>query len=437
MSIINYLKKKKERIQKEIIGIFILTTVVFGLARFSEWKSAYCFGIRICSDEELADLCCDKMKLDQIENGEGLLYADSVPVPFAQDSGAFFLVWKENIPVITTANGIQAYLKYDEYFENVEKAKTDGYRFPLVLLSDNSYCECSMILTDIPVVSIRLDEYISTDYSAGKLSVMDAEQSVALSCKAKRNSSNEVITFKLKDDETILGLKESSTWQLQKIDKKDKTFLRQMLSTYVWNSVCEIPSLKIQMKYVELILNGNYKGLYLLTQKEDRASYNEKDNVFDVFFRGRKAKNACEYYAFLQLTCAYTNIDDNYYIVPEVNNDYLKPGRIEYSFGTLPDRLAYLLYRDSTRLIMPEDIGCVEAQMKTFNDYMKNHWKEWRNSSFSPDNLLQQIENNFKYLENSGFFARSGVALSEIKNDGDVLKAYCDYRFSRLDEWYN
>lgn len=146
-----------------------------------------------------------------------------------------------------------------------------------------------ILLAQLPVVTLTGN--FNDDYSQGSMSVTDGNGTVTYNIKSKwRGSSSKQydkksFAVKLLDennkslDAPILGMREDNNWILDAM-AIDKARMRNRVSFDLWNDMAMPSFIKSNYEeeafngthgqFVELYLNGNYHGIYCLTEKIDR-----------------------------------------------------------------------------------------------------------------------------------------------------------------------
>lgn len=150
-------------------------------------------------------------------------------------------------------------------------------------------------LTFLPVVDMRVNEYWlnGSTYTEGTFQVVTAESETAdtlLNAKFRyrgataQTMAKKSFAVKLLDadgkgfDHSFFGLREDNNWILDAM-AVDAACMRNRVSFDLWNDFSTPPYYKADEKkaltgtrgrFVEVILNGKYQGLYCMTEKLDR-----------------------------------------------------------------------------------------------------------------------------------------------------------------------
>lgn len=133
------------------------------------------------------------------------------------------------------------------------------------------------IPTNIPAVYITCDEEINEEDDVD--CIIDLKQEtikskIRLRGVTNANRAKKGYRINLYESKSLLGMREDNDWQLFSL-YKDYDRMRVKLSMDLW---CELlqynPSAILpESRYVRLYLNGEFQGLYLLAEKNDRRLF--------------------------------------------------------------------------------------------------------------------------------------------------------------------
>ena len=172
----------------------------------------------------------------------------------------------------------------DDYlWDGCGGAIADGTAYRILVWTDEAYCYQEIVFTGLPVVSlscgVNAEEILDEDIPAELVFLSEREALVShsrihrrgggsfLSDHEKRGYRVELTRGadgKKKIEEEIPGIGEADTFVLLPI-KQDATKIRERLGWAIWNRLCaeREPFGQRRVSYCELILNGDYRGVYL------------------------------------------------------------------------------------------------------------------------------------------------------------------------------
>ena len=409
----------------------------------------------------------------------------------------------------TTNKDVKIYFAEDEQLRNLESAVKEGHQFEIIALADNGKAaRYHVVFTTLPVISMGgevtgvrpADEFDATgdrDVYTGVVSVWDGlyEGNDSYSAKSsdaqwhqRGNSTfwyekkSWKITFKDKDgdnkDMDFLGLEADDDWILNGI-ARDDTDLREKTVIDLWNSSMADEEYNHKMstaKYVELVKDGEYMGVYLLMRRID-AKYLELDDDVEVA-KGAKGEllyemvNTKNEEKSLELlkglyegeNIKYLNVDnwidnslfidafymaDNaaryntFYIIndidtnPEItitlwDTDFSLGIGYNMGFVHMPETADYYR-RNKNELYLLAEIH------PDIYDKMSQRWAQLRQGVLSTENILAVLTENYDRLNESAAFARDDARWHNEYGESDTYQAMCEYvkvRMEYLDNCY-
>ena len=211
----------------------------------------------------------------KIYEGNIDLYFHNTIIPYSS-SDNFYLLYIEN-----DNDYKKIYTISDFKIKLVDKE--NNHLIHLVLYNNKYYKEVDLELTNIPVISVddenELNLYgfdndivgLKCEYSVrGDSSQSSEKKSYKLEIKNQRNE---------KIDLSLLNMSANNTWVLNPI-YFDNTYMREKISFDIWNNLSD--KFKHRLEYIELVLNGEYQGLYYLEEIVDIDTFNG-DKANDLF----------------------------------------------------------------------------------------------------------------------------------------------------------
>lgn len=173
-----------------------------------------------------------------------------------------------------------------------------------VLLGDSVVATAELNFTFLPIVEVTLASCNSTTYTTGSMRVTDANyagyDSTVIAAFRYRGASalgynKKSYAVKLRDangnsvDREYFGLRDDNNWILDAM-AVDEACMRNRVSTDLWNDFSTLPYHRragwekkartgTRGEFVEVFLNGEYHGIYCMTEKMDRKQLKLKKFV--------------------------------------------------------------------------------------------------------------------------------------------------------------
>lgn len=489
-------------VDKKIVWCVILMTLLcaFTLVFHIMDRGRVC-NVKLESEERLLQICAGKDYIAHADNAKDLLLFENQAIPYDEASNSFYICQdirqKEYRGTITAASeNIAIWMLEDDYAYEFAEALRQSHSFSVWIATQDSYTICKIVFTGLPVVVLDTQEKAGMQYIQGAIHVWNPmdEEIGTISCKKgdaeiKCSQSMETYTVKFMNKEgnehrklSVLDMGKYDAWKLYEVSKQDMTYIRSMLAYLVWNRINVGERLDRPCRYAEVIINGEYSGLYLLAPRIDEnyldleengkvvsidmrrdgtgesattgatentgakrvvAPENNVGNIYEA--EAFRFDNLVEYFLFLEMTYAFENVANDFYVAwdEEQGQTFLLPGKIEYSFGIFPNRLQYMTWRAQERMLTPElvDLAAKEgvAEDGDLEQRMGERYRELRKETISDDALFKLVDELQAYLCESGYIARSG-ANKDGENHyeekiGELIR-YLTERMEVLDKYY-
>lgn len=273
-----------------------------------------CLGVKILSEQETENL----REYTYRDYSGGIFYNGQRA---AIDLYTSTIYLAQNIQPETKAEDLLGTIKFggsthwigfapDEAFENLAAAVADNHRFQLYIANDSGeYMQYNVVFTTLPV--LQMDGGIShqdengRDIYEGNLCLWTPHDPDAARYTTKHGDAQWHIRGKssalkaktpwkisLKDkkgenrDESFVGLGRDDDWILNSL-VMDDTKLREQLFMQLWNTLADKEGNNPRMsagKYVEVVQNQTYMGIYLLQRRVDGKYLQLEDE--DVLLKG-------------------------------------------------------------------------------------------------------------------------------------------------------
>ncbi|MBQ7284151.1 MAG: CotH kinase family protein [Oscillospiraceae bacterium] len=502
-----------KRIWRRIALFVFLFVLGFVTAAYYNREISHCMGVEILSEKDMQHFTAaaeqdlsSVILLDgspaAIDKATKTIY---VSQNMAEDTyytqfGGIFSSADENITLAFAP---------DKNLENIAAVIKDGYTFKLIAdIGGGEYVPYNVVFTTLPVVNMygevtgvrKEPEANSTgdrDVYTGVVSVWDgtyagtgeySAQSGIAQWHQRGNSTywfekkSWKLSFKDADgnnaDFDFLGLEADDDWILNSIIRDD-TRLREKVVIDLWNQGPAKEEYNHKMstaKYVEVVNDGKYMGVYLLMRRID-AKYLELEDDIQVVKGGKgsifyETVNTTDETATLEFmeklrtgeNLVYMHLDnwidnslfvdafymaDNaaryntFYIIENMESDpsvSIALWDTDFSLG-----ISYIggfvhgpEYADQIRRNKNELYDLAAINPGTY-EKMSQRWAQLRQGVLATENVISVIEANYARLNESGAQARDKAVWDEQYGGTDTMQAMCDYvrvRLEYLDNCY-
>lgn len=391
----------------------------------------------------------------------------------------------------------QLYFLEDSGFENLSQSVAQGHAFPLAVTHGNHCHLYRVVFTTMPV--LRMDSVSKTEREGdvplfrGQICLWDTDGESPVISDLLYNARGNTTLYmdkqswklSLKDDRmknrhlSLLGLGADDDWILNAMSMDD-TNLKEMFFTQVWNSIAQDAPWDYPMaecRYVEVILNGSYNGVYLLQRRVDQKYLGLSDE--DILLKGTglmaasipqnsyKIKSSPlsdeETYALMEgvynltdvslikpenfldisLFLQFGSLRDNYryknmyYCLDKKDNGYslsMIPWDTDMGLGVkwVVDHIGYdydaALGMNVTRVEYPQML----ALYPDLEERMRERWQELRQDTLETQNLVRQMEALIRQLSQSGAHTRDIQRWGEHYGGPDTQEAAMQFLLERL-----
>ena len=290
---------KIKNIMKKRIGILVLNILILfaivGWRRTSELTTI--FGNDVIGQEKVSEIITNKVMNEEIS-----IYFNDCLAPLMDEKNTILLSQKcDNLYYGNLSSG--------GYIVNVVKPTNDKKylmfnNLPLQVLvyNENEYKLFNIKMTNLPVIGMNPQSYEYDIYRDGSEYEIVTGTLSLFNSNGNNDAAFEIYTgnciyhirgagsrvfpkqsFKLNTidsdgdakDVELLGMRKDNDWNLNAM-YLDETKVREKIAYTFWNEMNTIT--KHQSEYVELIIDGRYRGLYLLQEPSDHITFNSKKN---------------------------------------------------------------------------------------------------------------------------------------------------------------
>ncbi len=214
--------------------------------------------------------------------------------------------------------GTKLYFAPDELWEDLDQAVSSGHGFRLLVRDLQNACmEYEVVFTTLPVISMNgkhlYEDAELRSVSAGRLTLWDPAETALpdggvqanrahwhIRGGASRYKAKSAWKISLKSwdgdnkSEEFLGLGSDDDWILNPMSMED-TNIREKLFMDLWNEMAAETAYNYPMstgRYVELVLDGEYCGLYILQRRVDDRYLDLKED--SVLVKGMESEQTGE-----------------------------------------------------------------------------------------------------------------------------------------------
>jgi len=208
----------------------------------------------------------------------------------------------------------------DDYWGKKSEAIRENYEFPVWFLTENGYCEMTLIASGLPIISIDTERYekaedipyevdpdkkfygsetqyfgqirvfnpgVGTSYEILESKVSYHKKGVSSSVYPKKGYSLSLLDEKEENLEvSLLGMRADNSWKLNAL-MSDPTKIREKSAAQIWEQMDLLDGTVDEpgprMEYTEVVLDGEYLGLYCLVEPVDEKKLNLDAN--DVLYK--------------------------------------------------------------------------------------------------------------------------------------------------------
>lgn len=497
------------------LGVFLCLALalVVVLAKTIPAEQNRCMGVPFIRESKLSDyIQADDFDLTQLTfNGENAavdLYSGTVFVSQSPEKLGSSTQLEGQFAVKDYSYSL--YFLKDAAMEDLSRSVRDNVPLTMIVAAGGYYQVVPVVITTLPVVNIE-GSYSYTneeerDVFSGKITMwagLDPQleqystQSSFLQWRIRGLTSATMDKnpwkLSLKDstgannDLDFLGMGADDDWLLNSM-ALDDTKIKEKFFIDAWNDNAKDKDYHYPMsigEYVEVVINGEYMGLFLLQRRVDgkylelsdqdallKGTYYEAMSAEEAYELVTDNENPAEIYAamtpvfeengaglydlynvletsmFLQLASAPDNysLKNIFHVLRKTETGYdyfLLPWDTDMSFGVtwkLGEGFCYE-YEDSLTAI-----GCrieADGEMLQNPDYVERaveHWHTMRQTVFEEQALLARVDAIYADLALTGALTREKLRWPEYYQGADTvenMKYFISDRLLYLDEFYD
>lgn len=271
------------------------------------------FGVKLMSSDEITARIAGKKK-SMSGNEQISLFFNGSTIPCTKNRKIFYLTVKQGDAIydsgtMTAGEGYEVLCDFAFLPSDLSVLISHGNTIMFYVIGETEYSIVELTLTFLPIVTIDFDDmggpefgarlcdfavYDSTQSNSGEAEVKSrAEVNIRGGSSASLEKTGLKIALKNEDGsinkEKLLGMRKDDDWILTAM-YSDETKVRDMLSWDLWRKMdsqfpgidgCAAP----ENRYVEVLMNGRYHGLFLLMERFDSKTLDLSVENGDELFK--------------------------------------------------------------------------------------------------------------------------------------------------------
>lgn len=417
-----------------------------------------------------------------------------------------------------TSDKYELYFIKDQCIHDVRYAVKNNMYLSLAAVKGEEYRIIDVVITTLPVMSLdgkvayqneegrnvsegNMILFAGSDpkYKSLKITESELEWNPRGGSSLSDNKKPYKLSLKNKGeifDSELLGLGSDDDWILNPMNRDDTDLKEKFLMDF-WNKYVANVNGNLKMsdgEYVEVVINGEYRGLYLLQRRIDRK-YLELDKNKDILLKGRptwQADTPQEAYeiiysplsdgetykiaashlmslsankynteAFIDFTIFfnYSVITDNsgyknmFYVLKWENDGYkvyFVPWDVDISLGVVwkNDNFAYDYEKSMSIHAGRSEYNKIKGLMEynkqkygtlSLDESISKRWAELKENTFTTENVYEILDKNKEVLEQSGAKIRDKKLFGLYYKGEDTIARLYDFaklRIFKLDGFY-
>ena len=288
---------------------FGITTFLLVLTCSVLWEYTHFLGITQVDQREAECLFRSREMIAPSDVAE-LLFFENVNIPYDQEKNCLFITQSQerNWGGRITAKKGELFFLSDPFLFDKRNAIKQGHNFILIWMDDTDYTCFYCLFSGLPVLTLDTDtpvaEYTRDDVKGdlclyapserkGKFEIVNSNCEFHRRGATNYSAPKENFKVSLKDESgeaqnkcSLLGMRTDDDWVLNPL-WDDSFGIHNKLSYELWNTISQgNPEAKdgmIHLEYVELLVNGKYRGLYALTEYPDAKQFGLEEG--DMLYR--------------------------------------------------------------------------------------------------------------------------------------------------------
>ena len=323
------IEKVKKLIYQYGILVFLTALIVIGYAIAGKVKQYYAWDKYVESASSIEQQIQLLEEKELVESDTVSLCLQGKELPYIKSRNAFMISQKinpddsekeQNFQGMLSVHGMDAmlFIEQDEYTDKLTSAIEEGHLFHAYLITDDAYQPVNIVLSGMPIVTLsteysetpeysieQIDDYVYNSETRyyGEIGIYDnTEISGYDVCFHEKGQTSAIFdkhnyALKLLDTQgdgveaSMFGMPSSEKWKLQAL-YADVTKVREKTALDLWEEIANAERMTeelfrengAQMEYCEVIVDGEYQGLYgmMYPVNEDTLQMKSDDVLYKV-----------------------------------------------------------------------------------------------------------------------------------------------------------
>lgn len=500
------------RNHKAIVFLCALLVLVFTIGTFLFLERQYCMDVPLIQESDIqAYTVVSTIDISQLRmNGEKIaadVAENTVYISQSSDKLLHYSYLQGKLESVNPAHSL--FFVKNAALEDITSAVQSGTTLSLLIVDDDTCQLVNVVITTLPVLKIdgaithqneegrdvlsgMVTLWAGFDPSTGAYSTKTNHLQWHVRGNASSGFQKKPFKLSLKDrdgnnaNDEFLGLGSDDDWILNPMNYDD-TKIREKFAMDLWNQYLSQGLAQNRMstgEYVELIINNDYQGLYLLQRRIDQK-YLQIDLNHDILFKGGNTWSPSSLQEGYEIIYSPYSQEKTYQILEAVLSAHEQNAidtnasikiKVFLNFISALDNsgyknMFYLIQQEGDHFIMsfiPWDtdmsmgvtwtngfvydytksvesyITCIGQHNVTkdhlqLNDMVASYWKQMRKQIYTEENFRELLTESIATINNSGAYLRDmqkwGTRYGEADTQ-DALFAWLADRLTVVDSQY-
>lgn len=434
---------------------------------------------------ELETLISDKTEVSILE--EILLFDGEIPAIDSTEKAIYIPQslnensWQGKLYLDGKKPSEKIYLVVPEQDKLGAMADNNHYQICYIDNKASIYQVMDLVVSGLPIMNICNDEMRLYSADNEKIDIEIAEAAIEQRGQTTYHYDKKSYNLKLKENFSLLGLRTDEDWILNAL-YDDMGLIHNQLSYQVWNEIAATEDWQgnyaANQEYIELLIDGEYQGVYALSERVDKQQLMLSDD--DILFKvkgylqhtGGEAietkypeestfesdalkavilehfcedneiplknslilldyDNALDYNIFCNISAAADNSAKNSYLIGRRAQDFYKVCEVPWDCNITWGIKHFVLTKEE-RIYDTEFKSLVfsvleKKEPQSVDEDVAKRWFFLREEILTEENLKSILDENFSVLHDSGAYERNyqrwPTVSVNVGEEGEILDA--------------